>query len=67
VFHIKQDFLINEEIEFSKVQVVDSNGQRIGLLPISKAIELAEEEGYRIGSNVHILRNAQAQVFNDFD
>ena len=26
--------------------------------------ELAEEEGYRIGHNVHILRNAQAQVFN---
>ena len=26
--------------------------------------ELAEEEGYRIGNNVHILRNAQAQVFN---
>ena len=28
--------------------------------------QLAEEEGYRIGSNVHILRNAQAQVFNDY-
>lgn len=27
--------------------------------------ELAEEEGYRIGSNVHILRNSQAQVFGD--
>ena len=27
--------------------------------------QLAEEEGYRIGKNVHILRNAQAQVFND--
>ena len=26
--------------------------------------ELAEEEGYRIGNNIHILRNAQAQVFN---
>lgn len=26
--------------------------------------ELAEEEGYRIGNNVHILRNGQAQVFN---
>ena len=25
--------------------------------------ELAEEEGYRIGHNVHILRNSQAQVF----
>ena len=45
MFHIKQDFLINEEIEFSKVQVVGSNGQKIGELPIAKAIELAEEEG----------------------
>ena len=26
---------------------------------------LAEEEGYRIGKDVHILRNAQAQVFNN--
>ena len=26
--------------------------------------ELAEEEGYRIGNNIHILRNGQAQVFN---
>lgn len=27
--------------------------------------ELAEEEGYRIGYNVHILRNSQAQVFEN--
>ncbi|MDP3623539.1 MAG: MBL fold metallo-hydrolase RNA specificity domain-containing protein, partial [Methanobacteriaceae archaeon] len=27
--------------------------------------ELAEEEGYRMGNNLHILRNGQAQVFND--
>lgn len=26
--------------------------------------ELAEEEGYRMGNNIHILRNGQAQVFN---
>lgn len=45
VFLIKQDFLVNEEIEFSKVQVVDSNGQKVGLMPTEKAIELAEEEG----------------------
>ena len=29
----------------SKVQVVGSDGQKIGELPIAKAIELAEEEG----------------------
>ncbi|GAB6055143.1 RNase J family beta-CASP ribonuclease [Methanobacterium alkalithermotolerans] len=26
--------------------------------------ELAEEEGYRLGHNIHLLRNGQAQVFN---
>lgn len=26
--------------------------------------ELAEEEGYKMGNNIHILRNGQAQVFN---
>ena len=45
VFHIKQDFLINENIEFSKVQVVDSDGQKIGVMPTEKAIELAKDEG----------------------
>ena len=28
-------------------------------------VELAEDEGYRMGNNIHILRNGQAQVFND--
>ncbi|MDI6723772.1 MAG: RNase J family beta-CASP ribonuclease [Methanobacterium sp.] len=27
--------------------------------------ELAEEEGYKMGNNIHILRNGQAQVFNE--
>ncbi len=27
-------------------------------------VELAEEEGYTLGNDVHILRNGQAQVFN---
>ncbi|WP_455645497.1 RNase J family beta-CASP ribonuclease [Methanosphaera sp.] len=27
-------------------------------------VELAEQEGYKLGNDVHILRNGQAQVFN---
>ncbi len=27
-------------------------------------VELSEEEGYKLGNDVHILRNGQAQVFN---
>ncbi len=31
---------------------------------LSAYAELAEEEGYLIGRNIHLLRNGQAQVFN---
>ena len=30
---------------------------------LSAYVELAEEEGYRMGYDIHVLRNAQAQVF----
>lgn len=45
MFNIKQDFLVNEQIEFPKVQVIKSNGEKAGVLPIASAIRLAEEEG----------------------
>lgn len=31
---------------------------------LSAYTELAEEEGYKMGNDVHVLRNGQAQVFN---
>jgi ribonuclease J len=31
---------------------------------LSSYTELAEEEGYKLGNDIHILRNGQAQVFN---
>lgn len=31
---------------------------------LSAFVELAEEEGYKLGNDVHVLRNGQAQVFN---
>lgn len=45
MFNIKQEFLVNENINFSKVQVVDSDGKKIGIMPRDKAIELAKDEG----------------------
>ena len=30
---------------------------------LSAYVELAEEEGYRMGYDIHVLRNAQAQIF----
>ncbi len=38
---IKQELLINEQIRFKEVQVIDEQGQKLGKLPINKAIELA--------------------------
>ena len=43
------------------MHIIPSHGN---LEMLSAYGELAEEEGYRIGNNVHILRNGQAQVFN---
>lgn len=44
VFNIKQNFLVNEEIRFSEVQVIDDNGQKLGKMSTRKAIEIAEEK-----------------------
>ena len=39
--------------------------QKIAVKKIRESLEeLAEEEGYKLGNDVHILRNGQAQVFN---
>ncbi|MDO4282193.1 MAG: translation initiation factor IF-3 [Clostridia bacterium] len=43
MFNIKQDFLVNEEIKFSEVQVINVDGQKLGKMSIRKAIEIAEE------------------------
>ncbi len=43
VFNIKQSFLVNEEIKFSEVQVIDPDGKKLGSMSTSKAIEMAEE------------------------
>lgn len=42
--------------------IIPSHGD---LQMLSAYTELAEEEGYKLGDNLHILRNGQAQVFND--
>ena len=45
VFFIKQDFLVNEEIRFSEVQVISEDGQQLGLMKKSDALEIAYEKG----------------------
>ena len=36
-----KDILVNEEITFSEVQVIDSDGSQLGVLPVADAIEAA--------------------------
>lgn len=45
VFKIKQDFLVNQEIKFANVQVIDDNGEKLGSIPTKQAISIAEEKG----------------------
>ena len=37
--------MMNEEIRDREVRVIDQNGEQLGVLPIRKAMELAEEAG----------------------
>lgn len=42
--NIKQDFLVNEQIKASVVEVVGENGERLGQMPTKEAIEKAYDE-----------------------
>ena len=39
------DLMMNEEIRDREVRVIDQNGEQLGVQPIRKALELAEEIG----------------------
>ena len=41
---IKQDLLINEQIRFSKVQVIDDEGNKLDKMPIEEALDLAMDK-----------------------
>ncbi len=41
VFYIKQDLPINEQIRVNKVNVIDENGEKKGLMDTREALELA--------------------------
>ncbi len=43
-FIIKQDLPINEQIKASKVQLIDENGEKKGLISLSEALELAYDK-----------------------
>lgn len=45
MFNIKQDFLINDQIKFAQIQVVDENGNKLENMSARQAQIIAEEKG----------------------
>lgn len=41
---ISKELLINEEIREKEVRLIDSNGEQLGIVPIKRALELAENK-----------------------
>ena len=43
-FNIKQELPINEQIRANEVQVIDEKGEKLGTMPLSKALDIAYEK-----------------------
>lgn len=43
-FNIKQELPINDQIHLKQVQVIDDEGQKLGIMDKTKAMEIAEEK-----------------------
>ena len=59
MFYIKQELPINGQIKAKEVQVIGDNGEKLGMLPISRALEIAEEKKMDL---VLVSPNAQIPV-----
>ncbi len=59
MFYIKQELPINGQIKAKEVQVIGDNGEKLGMLPISRALEIAEEKKMDL---VLVSPNAQVPV-----
>jgi len=42
---ISKDWRVNEEIRSREVRLVSEDGEQLGIVPISQALEIAEERG----------------------
>lgn len=59
MFFIKQELPINGQIRAKEVQLIGDNGEKLGMLPISRALEIAEEKKLDL---VLVSPNAQVPV-----
>ena len=59
MFCIKQELPINGQIKAKEVQLISDNGEKLGMLPIARALEIAEEKKLDL---VLVSPNAQVPV-----
>ena len=59
MFYIKQELPINGQIKAKEVQLISDNGEKLGMLPIARALEIAEEKKLDL---VLVSPNAQVAV-----
>ena len=59
MFFIKQELPINGQIKAKEVQLISDNGEKLGMLPIARALEIAEEKKLDL---VLVSPNAQVPV-----
>lgn len=59
MFYIKQELPINSQIKAKEVQLISDNGEKLGMLPIARALEIAEEKKLDL---VLVSPNAQVPV-----
>ena len=59
MFYIKQELPINGQIKAKEVQLISDNGEKLGMLPIARALEIAEEKKLDL---VLVSQNAQVPV-----
>ena len=59
MFFIKQELPINGQIKAKEVQLISDDGEKLGMLPIARALEIAEEKKLDL---VLVSPNAQVPV-----
>ena len=59
MFYIKQELPINGQIKAKEVQLISDTGEKLGMLPIARALEIAEEKKLDL---VLVSPNAQVPV-----
>ena len=59
MFYIKQELPINGQIKAKEVHLISDNGEKLGMLPIARALEIAEEKKLDL---VLVSPNAQVPV-----